>query len=385
LFSKKFQSSKVISLSFAHFIHDVYSSFLAPLLPLLIDKFGLSYTLASFLSISQRIPNILNPLVGIIADHYPVRLFVIVSPLLTAISMSLLGIAPSYIVLCILLFVAGLSSVFFHVPSPVLVKEISGNRVGKGMGFYMIGGELARTLGPLIIAGAISIWGLEGSYKLIPFGILASIIIYIKLKKVDTVKASRENKNISIGKTFKKLLPLFLIMAGLILFRQLMKSGLTTFLPTYFKDIKSQGEWVGVIALVVYEAGGILGTLFGGSLSDRIGRKKVLLASGIISPFLLILFLHSQGIIGFAILIVMGLIQFSSSPVLLAYIQDINSDHPSFVNSIYMFISFAFSALTVLLFGVVSDWKDLSFALNISAYIALGAIPFIILLPNKKR
>ena len=299
--------------------------------------------------------------------------------------MSLLGIAPSYIVLCILLFVAGLSSVFFHVPSPVLVKEISGKRVGKGMGFFMIGGELARTLGPLIIAGAISLWGLEGTYKLIPFGFFASIIIYIKLKKVDTTKASKGNKDISVGKTFKKLLPLFLIMAGLILFRQLMKSGLTTFLPTYFKDIKNQGEWVGVIALVVYEAGGILGTLFGGSLSDRIGRKKVLLASGIISPFLLILFLHSQGVIGFAILIVMGLIQFSSSPVLLAYIQDINSDHPSFVNSIYMFISFAFSALTVLLFGVVSDWKDLSFALNISAYIALGAIPFIILLPNKKR
>ena len=52
------------------------------------------------------------------------------------------------------------------------------------MSFYMIGGEIARTLGPLIILGAISIWGLEGSIKLLPFAILASVIIYIKLKNV---------------------------------------------------------------------------------------------------------------------------------------------------------------------------------------------------------
>jgi len=382
---QKFQSSKVVSISFAHLVHDIYSSFLAPILPLLIEKFGLSYTLASLLSISQRLPSILYPLVGIIADKYPIRLFVILTPLITAISMSLLGVAPSYVVLCILLFVSGLSSIFFHAPSPVLVKEISGNRVGKGMSFYMIGGEVARTLGPLIILGAISLWGFEGSWRLLPFAVLASIIIFIKLKNVDTHKHANSNADARVWKTFRKILPLLLIMAGLIFFRQFMKSGLTTFLPTYFGDFKNQEYWISVMSLVVYEGAGILGTFFGGTLSDKLGRKKILIASGILSPLLMLLFLHSSGIFVFILLLLVGFFQFSSSPVLLAYIQEIDSDHPSFVNSIYMFLNFGFGSLTLLFFGMASDWMDINFSMNISAYVALGAIPFIFLLPAEKR
>lgn len=382
---KKFQSGKVMSISFAHLVHDIYSSFLAPILPLLIEKFGLSYTLASLLSIAQRFPNILNPLVGIIADKYPVRWFVISTPLITAISMSLLGIASSYIILCVLLFVAGLSAVFFHAPSPVLVKEISGNSIGKGMSFYMIGGEIARTLGPLIILGAISIWGLEGSFNLLPFALLASVIIYIKLKNVDTHKHAKGNPEANVWKTFRKLLPLFLIMSGVIFFRQFMKSGLTAFLPTYFGDFKNQEYWISVMSLVVYEGAGILGTFFGGTLSDKLGRKKILLISGIISPILMLLFLHSTGIFVFILLFLVGIFQFASSPVFLAYIQEIKSDHPSFVNSIYMFMSFGFGSITLLIFGMISDWSDINFSMNISAYIAFGAIPFIFLLPSEKK
>lgn len=372
-----------MSISFAHLIHDIYSSFLAPILPLLIEKFGLSYTLASVLSIVQRAPNILNPFVGIIADKYPVRWFVILTPLITAISMSLLGLASSYTMLCILLFVAGLSAVIFHAPSPVLVKEISGNKVGKGMSFYMIGGEVARTLGPLIILGAVSIWGLEGSFKLLPFSILASVIIYIKLKNIDTHKHAKGNADANVWKTFRNLLPLFLIMSGVIFFRQFMKSGLTTFLPTYFDDYKNQEYWVGVMSLVVYEGAGILGTLFGGTLSDKIGRKKILIVSAVVSPLLLLLFLNASGIYVFILLILVGFFQFAASPVLLAYIQEIDSDHPSFVNSIYMFLSFGFGSITLLFFGLMSDWVDISFSMNISAYVAFGAIPFIFLLPSK--
>jgi FSR family fosmidomycin resistance protein-like MFS transporter len=366
-------------------VHDIYSSFLAPILPLLIEKFGLSYTLASVLSIVQRAPNILNPLVGFIADKYPVRWFVISTPLITSISMSLLGIAPNFVLLCILLFVAGLSAVFFHAPSPVLVKEISGNSVGKGMSFYMIGGEIARTLGPLIILGAISIWGLEGSFKLLPFSLLASVIIYIKLKNVDTHKHAKGNADAHVWKTFKNLLPLFLIMGGVIFFRQFMKSGLTTFLPTYFGDFKNQEYWIGVMSLVVYEGAGILGTFFGGTLSDKFGRKKILITSAILSPLLMLIFLHTSGIFVFIVLFLVGISQFASSPVLLAYIQEIDSDHPSFVNSIYMFLSFGFGSITLLFFGMMSDWADINVSMNISAYVAFGAIPFIFLLPSKKK
>lgn len=175
--NKKFHFGNVATISFAHLVHDVYSSFLAPLLPLLIDKLSISYSLAGMLSVFQRLPSFLNPVIGILADKMAVRYLLIVSPAITAVSMSLLGVAPSYTVVVILLLVMGLSSAMFHVPAPVMIKHVSGARIGKGMSIFMLGGELARTLGPLFVLSAVSLWGLEGTYKLIPIGLAASFIL----------------------------------------------------------------------------------------------------------------------------------------------------------------------------------------------------------------
>ena len=79
-----FQKEKVVTISAVHFIHDIYTSFLAPALPLIIDKLGMSYGLAGMLAVIQRIPSLLNPVVGIIAERPIMRYMVIISPALTA-------------------------------------------------------------------------------------------------------------------------------------------------------------------------------------------------------------------------------------------------------------------------------------------------------------
>ena len=147
--NKKFQKDKVFTLSFAHLAHDTYSAFLAPLLPLLIEKLGISLFMSAILDVARNVPALLNPFFGLIAEKTGVKYFVILTPAITAISMSLIGLAPSYSVVFILLFVAGISAALFHVPSPTMIKESSGEKVGTGMSFFMVGGELAKTLGPI--------------------------------------------------------------------------------------------------------------------------------------------------------------------------------------------------------------------------------------------
>lgn len=139
----EFQLGNIKLISVTHLLHDVYSSFLAPLRPLLIERFGVSLALASLWDLVSRLPWLLNPLIGMIAERTAARYFIIISPALTAVSMSLLGVAPSYIVVAVLLLVMGISSAFFHVPSPVMIKRLSGRQVGKGMSFFMFGGEIA--------------------------------------------------------------------------------------------------------------------------------------------------------------------------------------------------------------------------------------------------
>jgi len=104
--------------------------------------------------------------------------------------MSLLGIATNYIFLITLLIIMGVSASMFHVPAPVMIKQIAGDRVGKGMSFFMLGGELARSVGPLYILGAVSYWTLEGTYKLIPFGIIASIFLLYRLRDISPPKST---------------------------------------------------------------------------------------------------------------------------------------------------------------------------------------------------
>ena len=374
----------MISISISHLVHDIYSSFLAPILPLLIEKLGISYSLVSLLSFIQKTPNIINPFIGLLADKIQMRYMVVITPVITSISMSLLGVASSYIILAILLFVMGISSAFFHVPAPVMVKKSSGNQLGKGMSFYMIGGETARTLGPLIIVGAVSLWGLEGTWRLIPFSVLASGILFFKLRKIkvsdDIRKAERQT---GIKETVKKYLSLFIVLSAFVFFRAFMRQGLSLFLPTYFTQIKGESfEFSGII-FAVFQFSGVFGVYFAGKLSDKLGRKTILLILSILSPVMMWFFLYSNGYFVIPFLILLGFFLIAQGPVLLAIINDINSDRPAFINSIYMTTNFVINAVVVIFVGILSDIFSLEIMFKFSAIFALGAIPFVFMIPKK--
>ena len=368
-------------------LHDIYSSFLAPLRPLLIEKFGISLALASLWDLIMRIPWFLNPIIGIIAERTAARYFIIITPAITAIVMSLLGIAPSFTVICILLFTMGISSAIYHVPAPTMVKHLSGERTGKGMSYYMFGGELARTLGPLAITASVSLWGLEGTWRLIPFGLIASFILFLKLKNVkisDEIEQKPKAKGIAKA-AFQKHKKFFLILIGFTLFRAIMKSGLTAFLPTYFYSEQGESLWFANSALAVFQLAGAVGTILSGNISDFLGRQKTLLIISIASPILMLLFVNTEGWLSFVFLVLLGIFIFAPGPVLIALVQDYAQDYPVFMNSIYMTISFITSATAVFFAGAMGDWLGLQSTYLIASFLALGAIPFVFSLRKIKH
>lgn len=381
-----FKTSNVLLVSTTHMLHDIYSSFLAPLRPLLIEKFGITLAMASIWDLVMRLPWLLNPFIGMIAEKTAARYFVIVTPAITAVSMSLLGVAPSFTIVTVLLFVMGISSAVFHVPSPVMIKRLSGRYTGRGMSFFMFGGEMARTLGPLIITAAVTYWGLEGTWKLIPFGLIASFILFLKLKNIkisDSFKKG-ESKKPEYLKTIKKYLPFFLILVGITLFRAIMKSGLSAFLPTYFYTEKGETLWFANSALAVFQLAGAVGTILSGSISDRLGRKTTLLIISILSPVMMFFFVSSSGWLSFVFLVLLGFFVFAPGPVLMALVQDNSKTLPVFMNSIFMTISFVTSAVAVLFAGILGDWLGLETTYLISSLLALGAIPFVLMLKKQE-
>jgi len=374
---QEFRKGNVASVAAAHTLHDVYSSFFAPLLPLLTEKLGFTYTMAGILSMVQKLPSLLNPLIGIIADRLVIRSAIVAAPVVTIFAMSLLGLAPSVALLGVLLFTCGISGAVFHVTTPVLMRQVSGNQIGRGMSYFMFGGEMARTLGPLLITAAVSWWGLEGTWRLIPFGLLASLVLFFNLRTIDKAHLKRFQKKSKphLSQSIKEITPFFALVAPILLFRGFSKTALTLFLPTYMvaggASIKTAA-----LALAFLELAGAIGALVAGSLSDRLGRKTVLLVIMVLTPLLMFLFTLATGPLQWILLGAMGLIFFASTPVFMAMIHDLNSDRPAFANGLFMTVSFAVGSIVALLVGVLADRYGFIKTYQITAALSLCAIPF---------
>jgi len=270
--------------------------------------------------------------------------------------MSLIGVAPAYSFLAIILFFSGISSTLWHIPTPVIVRELSGTRTGKGMSYYMMGGELARTAGPLIILGVISLWGLEGTWKMMPFGMVTSLVLYLNFRNANFHPAfsSRHHQEGSYWKIFLRFSPAFILTGGYTFLQAGIKSALTFYLPTF---LTSQGNTLlySDLALTVIQLSGAVGALFAGTISDKLGRIRTLFIISLITPLLTLLFLSLQGLWIFAVLLPLGFFLFAPTSVMLATVQDLNTDKKAFVNSIYMTINFFVSVLVYPVVGTVVD------------------------------
>ncbi len=382
---KQFRKGEVITISFSHFAHDVYSAFLAPMLPLLISKLGITLSEAAFLDIARRLPALFNPLFGLMAEKRGAKLMVILMPSITAICMSFLGLASSYTIALILLFIAGLSAALYHVPSPAMIREASGERTGVGMSFFMVGGETARTVGPLMITAGISLWGLEGTYRLVPFGILASLLLFWKLRNFEVHSNFAKKREKGDAKKFlKKYASFFSAIGGFMLFQSAMKSVLVLYLPVYLTQ-NGSSLWHAGISLSVLQFFAVLGTLFSGSYSDKIGRYNMLLISSIMSAIFMVLFVFYHDILLFPLLAVIGFFLFATGPVLMASVQDLNSGMPTFANSIYMTVNFGVSSIVVYMVGKLGDTIGLNETYQIAAALSFVCIAFVFILKRNAK
>ena len=385
---QKTKTFGLILIGCAHLLHDIFSSFLAPLLPLLRAKHGLTFAMCGILSSAQRLPSLLTPFIGIIADKYSLKVLISLAPFLTSISMSLLGLAPNYITLIILLLTMGFTNALFHVPAPVLAKSIAGKRIGLAMSIFMIGGQLARTIGPIIITVAVAWWGLEGTWRLIIPGFILSLFTYLFIRNI-TSEDFDCKKNIKPKGSKRAMIrqhaPLLFCVAAIVLLQSMLKSSISTFLPVYLKETRGTTLAYATSVLVLVQAFGVAGSFLAGYLSDRFDRSKVLLTISICSPITMLLFLHTTGMISISLIALLGLTVYATTPLFMATINESKSDHPALLNGLFMTINFSTSVLTLPVLGFASDLLSMQTTFTIAAIISFLTIPFIIKLGKLKR
>ena len=379
--NERFETAGAVTVSSAHFFHDTYTAFLAPLLPVIIENLSLTKTAAGLLSVFYQLPSLLQPLVGHLGDRINLKILVITAPMVAAGLMTLLGITPTYALLALLLVVAGLNSAGLHAIGPVIVGTLSGKYLGRGMSFWMVAGESARTLGPLILVSAVSLLTPRGLPWLIFGGVAASLMLYLRLRHAPDYRPPAANR-LAWSSAIQSIRPLIFILTGMIFTRGLLFAALTTFLPTYMTETGS-GFWLAGASLSVMEAAGVVGALFGGVISDRLGRRRVMIVMSLAAPLAVLLFLSVRGWLQFPALLLVGLTMLSTGPVILALVQEQARGSRALANGIYMALSFVLTSLSTLLVGILGDRYGLHTAFIISAGVMLAGIPFVLKLPGK--
>lgn len=378
-----FQAGRVTTIAAGHAVHDTYTSFLPPLLPLFIEKLILSKTEAGLLTVFLQGPSLIQPIIGHMADRIDLRYAVILAPAVSSVMMSLLGIAPGYALTALFLLLAGCSAAAFHAVGPVMAGTLSGQSLGRGMGLWMLGGEMGRMLGPIVAVSAVGLVTLKGMPALSLFGLIASGVLYARLKDIP-VRPPNEDTGLSWQTVLKKMRPVLIPLSGIIVVRAFLLSALITFLPVFLME-EGSGFWLAGASLSIYEAAGVAGALVGGWLSDKLGRRAVIAFSMLATPLSMFVFLVAGGWIRLVFLLVLGFTGLSIAPVIMALVQERFPEHRAFANGIYMFMSFGVRAAAVVVIGIVGDFFGLRYAFLAGAIVMLLGLPLIILMPPDPR
>lgn len=375
-----FQAGRVFSVAVCHLIHDIYSSFLFPLLPLLIEKLGITLAAAGALSTIMQMPALLNPILGSLVDRSKVKYFVITAPVLTAVPMCLLGLAPNYATVVVILVFAGISTHLFHVPAPVMVARLSGAKVGQGMSWFMTGGELARTLGPMAAVGAVALFGLDGMYPVMLVGIVASVWLFFRLKDVPDNPSSA--KRTPVIEAWRRMRRLIIPLASILALQAMVYACMVTFLPTFIEKQTGSLALAGT-GLSLLEACGVAGVFLSGSLSDRIGRPRMLMIMVTLAPASLAVFVLGTHWLRIAALVVTGFSLLSTTPVMLAMVQEHAGDIPSAANGFFMMAIFLTRAIATIPVGYMGDLFGLTTSFLISAGLGAMSLPIVFTLPKR--
>jgi FSR family fosmidomycin resistance protein-like MFS transporter len=377
----KFQTLKTLVVSSAHVVHDTYAGFIAPLLPYLIERMALLKVEAGMFLFLYQGASVLQPVIGHLGDRTNLRKYALIMPAITGICLSLLGTAPTYNLALLFCLIAGISSASMHSILPALVARLSRKHVGKGMSFWMVGGEIGIMLGPLLVASVISLFTIKATPWLMIPGITVSIVLSILLRNMPHHNI---NTNTQAKLPIKQLLTILLPLAGVMFMRSPLRAASEIYLPVYLIE-KGVNKFLAGSSVSMLLGFGVLGTIAGGFLKDKYGFKKVIVGSVVIASASMVIFSISSGIFQIITLALVGLTSMMILPVGLAFVQESFPNNRSLANGSFLAIIFGLNAVAGVITGFMYDKIGGNSTFLVSGLVSFLGIPFIFLLPKESK
>jgi len=359
-----------------HAVNDLSANFISGLLPVLTTVFSLSYLLAGGIAMVFNLTSsLLQPLMGRWFDRTQAAWLMELGLVVNCIGMSLVGIAPTYPLILFLVGTAGLGSSAFHPPAFSSVAKASQKSRGGAMGVFLSSGNTGFFLGPIFAGLVVSIFGLVGTLLLLPIGI-TTFLLLLRARKAPGKGTIAESHT----KTNTYTVTLLAIITAL---RSITVQGVITFLPLYFV---AKGDSI-VLATAISSLWlglGVVGQLAGGMLSDRVGRRPVIIVSLFLGSAFFYGFLATTGPLSLIQLAISGAVLYGGWSVIVAMSSEAAPDHIGAVSGVMLGFSIGIGGVGAVGFGAVADAIGLSAAFYLSTAFSVAAGIVALLLPKQQ-
>src|SRR6266851_2400009 len=256
-------------LALGHLVIDTNQGSLPALLPYLKSALGLTYAATGVIVLMANVTSsLIQPLFGFLADKTARRWLLPLSVFLSAIGISLIGVAPSYYAVLALVMLGGFGVAAYHPEGYRTATQVAGERKATGVSIFSTGGNIGIALGPPVITALVTTLGLAGSLGLLVPGLLVAGLLLTVLPGLSRPLPARTHAATLAPRTMVGAMSLLILVIAV---RSWTQIGFSTYVPFYYLEVlKGDPRMVGTL-LAVFLGAGAAGTLIAGPLSDRIG------------------------------------------------------------------------------------------------------------------
>ncbi|HEY5081080.1 MAG TPA: MFS transporter [Bauldia sp.] len=376
----------LLAISVSHLLNDTIQSLLPAIYPVLKDSFALSFAQIGLITfVFQVTASLLQPLVGSFTDRRPMPYSLTIGMGASLCGLLLLSVASTYPVLLVAAALVGTGSSVFHPESSRVARMASGGRYGLAQSVFQVGGNVGSALGPLLAASIVVPGGQKSIAWFSIVALLGMIVLfnvggwYKRQHRAATKRPPVVRTGPEISRT--RIIVALVVLVTLIFSKFFYMASISSYYTFYLIDKFDVGVQTAQLLLFVFLAAVAAGTLFGGPLGDRFGRKYVIWASILgILPFTLAL--PHVGLVATVVLTaIIGAGLASAFPAILVFAQELMPGKIGTVSGIFFGLAFGMGGLGAAALGALADRTSIVFVYQVTAFLPVIGL-LTIFLPN---
>ena len=381
----------LIALSISHCLNDLLQSVITATYPLFKDDLALSFAQIGLITlVYQMSASVFQPVFGLFFDKRPVAWTLPAGMLFTMTGMLNLAFASNLHWVLLSVFLIGIGSSVLHPEASRITSLASGGRRGLAQSLFQVGGNLGGSLGPLLVALLVAPYG---RHHIALFAILAFLAILVMIpvcrwykKYLNRIKCESVTMNTHLAMPLPMNKTVFSITLLLILIfsKYIYMASLTSYYTFYLIHKFNVSVQDSQLYLFIFLVATAIGTLIGGPVGDRIGRKYVIWASILgAAPFSLLM-PHANLMWTIILSFCVGLMLSSAFPAILLYAQELLPTKLGLISGLFFGFAFGVAGVASAVLGNLADKTSIEYVYNICAYMPLlGLVTFF--LPNLKK